>query len=220
MRLHARVDRTAASRRRSARKGLKPLEILEPRQLLTGTLQSGAAGFLQGYVYNSLNNPISGATVELLNSAGTSVLWTETTNPAGYYNFNDYPSLTAGTTYNIVTPDLATTSVGIQTTVNPASDNTSLPGYANAIKVTVEDLSAQSIGVNWNGSYEFADADSQLNASTYNLASPSENSGPGPVGSLRSRSAVTWETSPASILSARTCSMGSSRTRLSPFSPA
>ena len=50
--------------------------------------------------------------------------------------------MTAGTTYNIVTPDLATTSVGIQTTVNPASDNTSIPGYAHAIQVTVENLNA------------------------------------------------------------------------------
>ena len=74
MRLHARVDRTAASRRRSARKGLKPLEVLEPRQLLSGQLQAGAAGFLQGYVYNSSNNPVSGATVELLNSTGSTVL--------------------------------------------------------------------------------------------------------------------------------------------------
>ena len=81
------------------------------------------------------------------------VLHTETTDSAGYYNFNDY-TLTAGTTYNLVTPDYATTGVGIQTTINPATDNTSLPGYAHAIKVTVENLSAQqNITLDWTGRF-------------------------------------------------------------------
>ncbi len=214
MRLHDRVDRMAVRRRRSARKVRMSLEILEPRQLL-----SGVPGFLQGFVYDNLNNPISGATVELLNSGGSTVLHTETTNSAGYYNFNDY-SLSPGTTYNLVTPNYATTGVGIQTTVNPATDNTSLPGYAHAIQVTVEDLSTQAFGVTWTGGFAGDTVDQQLNASSYNLAALQRTQAAATKDSFRSRSVLTRVTSTIPTRSARTCSMGSTRTRLSPFSPA
>ena len=186
MKLHTWMDRTAVRRRKSARKRIISLETLETRQLLSGLINPSAAGFLQGYVDNPSNNPLSGATVQLLNSAGTTVLWSETTNSAGYYNFNDYTGLTAGTTYNLVVSNSSTSSVGIQTTVDQASDNTSLPGYAHAIQVTVEPLSGSSpvsglspvnFQTTWTGAEALDYVNTQLIASSYNSAGAPFNSG-------------------------------------------
>ena len=127
-------------------------------------------GFIQGFAYNSSNQPISGATVQLLTASNMpfSPPVTTTTNSDGYYAFNGV----AQGTYNV--EETATgygTSVSgsdIQTTINPAS---AINGNTE-IQVTVLDPSQQSITATWNGSITGATTYSQLNASSYNQVGP------------------------------------------------
>src|SRR5262245_32698882 len=126
MKPRTRADRLAF-RRRSVRRGRLSLEAFEPRQLLS-------TGFVQGLVRDSSNNPIGGATIQLLTTSNTLVAQT-TTNSDGYYAFNN---VTPGT-YNLTetAPNYSTTvgASDIQTTINPAS---AINGNT-AIQVTVLD---------------------------------------------------------------------------------
>src|SRR5208337_2797073 len=137
MRLCNRFDGTASRRSGNLRKGRPSLEIFEPRQLLS-------TGFVQGFALNNSNNPVSGATVNLLTTSNTLVAQT-TTNSSGYYGFNNV----APGTYNVMEVDSAyTPSVSasdIQTTINPA---TAINGNTE-IQVTVENPTTQNLGLQW-----------------------------------------------------------------------
>ena len=155
MALQNRLDRQASQRRARLRKRQPSLELCEQRLLM-----ASGAGFIQGFVLDNTNNPISSATVELWDNTGNrqsgDLLATSTTDSSGYYNFDSY-ALVAGTTYQITESATGySASVGsgdIQTTIDPAC---AIDG-GTAIRVTAENLSTQSIGVTWTGdSYTLA----------------------------------------------------------------
>ncbi len=183
MRPRNKIDRHTRDSRAKIRKNRPSPEICEPRMLM-----ASGAGFIQGYALTNTGNPLSGASVTLYDSTGTTELATTSTNSAGYYNFdnpiqvfNGYTSLIAGTTYEVTESATGyTTSVAsgdIQTTIDKATAN------GNAIKVTVGAL-PQSISLQYTSDpYTVVNAAYKLNADPpYNQAGQDAYTSPNGIG--------------------------------------
>ena len=215
MRLRNQIDCTAARRRRSPRKGRMSLEILEPRQLLV----RGPRVFSRDLFTTAPTT----RSVERLSSFSTApaVRCSTRRQPTQPVTTISTISLTAGVTYNLVTPDSPPpasvfrprSTMPLTTRRSPATPTRS--GHCRGPEHTV--LRSQLDG-------GFAVADCRFTAQRIVLTtrpSPSENSGLGPVGQFEaSLSGNLGNVHSIYTFCSDELPWGLRRTRLSPFSPA
>ena len=171
-------SRKTARRKVRARRNNPFFDRLEERHLLSGN------GFVQGFVHDSSNVPIGGATVQLRDASNTILQSTTTSSMAGMVGYYAFANVAPGTYHLTEVASGYDTSVGasdIQTTINPAS----AIAANTAIQVTVLDPSQQSLGVTWPGGFAGALVNQQLNASPFNQAGAPDNSGSGDEGQLQ-----------------------------------
>jgi hypothetical protein len=126
-------------------------------------------GFIQGFVHDSSNNAVAGATVQLLNSSDQplSPPVSTTTSSTGYYAFNNVAPGTYDVMESAANYSTGVGASGIQTTINPAS---AIDGQTE-IQVTVENLSSYSIAAAYTSdpySYNGDTVHYELNATSYN----------------------------------------------------
>jgi uncharacterized repeat protein (TIGR01451 family) len=136
-----------------------------------------AAGFVQGFAYNSSAQALPGLSVVLYNTTGiypaataTTPAATTTTNSDGYYQFSNV----APGTYDVVenSPLTTVSSTSIQTTVNSAAQVPSPLSNGAAIQVQVLDLSTTTFTITQQTNPAALEVAFQLNASATNAVGP------------------------------------------------